>query len=210
MQPGSPPPPPSGYGYPPPGYPPSAPPPGYYPPGAMPPGYGMPMRPSGPRTLGVLSIVFGSLAAFGQLIGLATSRGTLMRPEHVPSGAWRHYLDEIGTVSMTFGVLMLAMSIALIVIGTGQRNYKRWAGSASVWWGLAALLILVVQLIVNITVVLPAMDRLFEVLPSHTRAVASAVAKVSLFGSMALYTPYPIILLTAFRRKHIVEAMDQG
>lgn len=199
MHPGYPPPPPPGYGYP----------PGYYPPGMVPPGYGQPVRPSSPKTLGVLSIVFGSLAAAGTLFGLVTSGGSVFRPSGVSSAAWRHYLDQVGTVTMIMSAVMLAMSVALIVIGAGQRGYKRWAGKASVWWALAGLVILAIQLVVNLTVVAPAMERVFADLPRMARETANAAGKVSAFLALALYVPYPIILLVTFRKPAVVAAMDQ-
>ena len=198
MQPGYPPPPPSGYGYP----------PGYYP-GMVPPGYGPP-RPTSPKTLGVLSIVFGSLVALFSLFGAIVNRGGGFKPQGISTGAWQRYLDEIATAAIAMSTLLAAMSIALIVIGVGQRGYKRWAGKASVVWALAALAFLAVQAVVNFAVMIPAMERVFADLPSAAvRSTATGAVKIGVFVSLAFYLPYPIILLVTFRKPATVAAMDQ-
>lgn len=158
----------------------------------------------------MLSIVFGALVAVFSLVGILGNRGGGFRPDGISSRAWERYLDQIGTVSIALSALMLAMSIALIVIGTGQRRYKRWATKATMMWSAAALLFLVVQLIVNLTVMGPAMERVFADLGnSMVRDTALRFVKIGMFMSLVMYAPYPIVMLVAFRKPATVAAMDQ-
>ncbi len=209
MQPGAPPPPP-GYGYPP-GYAPGPAPGGY----GYPPGYGYPQAPiksSTPRTLGTLSMVFGGIVVALSLFGLlaGNSFSGMIDHSHISKDAWNRYMSDVKGASMAMSGLMLAMSAALFYIGTGQRSYQRWAVRASVWWGIAAIAYLVLQLIVNLTVVLPAMDRLLEaVSSSRMRGTMSATMKIGVFSGLAFYLPYPIVMIVAFRKQANVDAMDQ-
>jgi hypothetical protein len=193
-----------------PGYPP--PPPGY----GDPPGYGYPpagpIKSSTPRTLGTLSMVFGGLVAAMSLFGALAGKtfGTMMDTNRISKAAFERYLAEIHTATMTMSLLMAALSIALIYIGTGQRSYQRWAVRASIWWGIAALVFLVVQLIVQVAVVLPAIDRLMADIGNRQfRETMGMAMKVGIFGGMVFYAPYPILLIASFRKPANVEAMDQ-
>ena len=74
----------------------------------------------------------------------------------------------------------------------------------------AALVYLVVQLIVQLVVMLPAIDHLMADIGNRQfRDTMGMVMKVSIFSSVIFYAPYPIILLTAFRKPANVDAMDQ-
>jgi hypothetical protein len=204
MQPGYPPPP--GYGYPPPGYPP----PGYgYPPGYAPP----PTKSTTPRTLGTLSIVFGALIAFLSLIGLVAGKqfGSMMRVQPSQRDAFNAYLHEVHGASMAISTLMLVMSLILVAVGIGQRGYRRWAVQASVAWGIAALVVLVINAVVQFTVMIPALDRFIAAITHGGRIVVpmGGIMKVSAIMGLVFYAPFPIILISAFRKAANVTAMDQ-
>ncbi|MBK9031087.1 MAG: hypothetical protein IPL61_07090 [Myxococcales bacterium] len=198
-----------------PGYPP--PPPGYgYPPGYGPaPGYGYPAGPTKsntPRTLGTLSMVFGGIVAAISLFGLLAGKqfGQMVNTNQVGRAAFDRYMADIHSASMAMSAAMLVMSVALIYIGTGQRSYQRWAVRASVWWGVAALVYLGVQMIVQFTVILPAMDRLLDAISnSRIRGSMGAIMKVSVFSGILFYAPFPIVLISSFRKQVNVDAMDQ-
>jgi hypothetical protein len=109
------------------------------------------------------------------------------------------------------GIVMSVMSLALIYIGVGQRKYQRWAASASVKWGILALLWLVVYLVLQFVVVLPALDRFMDAI-SHGAMRDMPVGGMMKFGAflgMAMYAPYPIILIAVFRKPQNIAAMDQ-
>jgi hypothetical protein len=170
------------------------------------------MKPSAPRTLGTLSIVFGSIVAvfsgFGVLFG--TTLGGMMQPSGIQREAFERYSADIHTVSFANNLAMFVMSLLLIYIGGGQRKYAPWARTASVKWGLAALGWLMVFGIVTCTVVFPAMERFVAEIAGQLHGVPmGGIMKFSMLFVLVLYGPYPIILITAFRRPHIVAAMSE-
>lgn len=193
-----------------PGYPP--PPPGYgWAPG--PAGYYPPQRTNTPRTLGLLSIIFGALVVVNSLIALVAGKqfGT-MAVQESQREAFGRYLAEVHDYTMATSVVMLLMAGALIAIGIGQRGYKRWAVKASVLWGMAGLAVVVAQAIGAFTVVLPALDRFTTEITSNVGLDSGAFvagAKIGAFLGIAFYVPYPLILILSFRKPHIVAAMDE-
>jgi hypothetical protein len=168
--------------------------------------------------MGILSIVFGSLVGLFSLFGLL---GTgMMMGMGMPTGGeaagfdqtYENFLEVARVPNLINGVLMVGMSIALVAIGIGQVKYRRWAAQASVIWGAAALVVLVILATVQFTMVAPAMERLF----ADLAATDPEMPELSGFGSMmgvmgvfslALYLPYPILMIVFFRKPPVVEAM---
>ncbi len=168
---------------------------------------------STPRTLGTLSIIFGSIVTALSLFSVIGGKqlGAMMQTQPGQQEAFAEYMNEIATVSTLQNVVMLGMSIALIYLGIGQRKYMRWAASASVKWGVVALIYLLVILVVQAVVVLPAMERFMDAISQgHMKALPmGGIMKVSLFLGLAFYAPFPIILIAAFRKPRNLDAMDQ-
>ncbi|MEZ4401818.1 MAG: hypothetical protein R3B06_17450 [Kofleriaceae bacterium] len=150
----------------------------------------------------------GLLALFGLLAGRSLAGG--VNANQVGRAAFERYMDKIQVTSMLVSVVMLGMSIALIVIGNGQRKYLRKAVKQSVYWGIAALGVLALQLVIQFTVNIPALEALVgDVGGNHeARTILSTVKVASLVG-LLFYLPYPIILIAAFRKPAVVAAMDQ-
>jgi hypothetical protein len=175
-------------------------------------GYGAPVKTSTPRTLGTLSMVFGGIVTATSLFSVIAGRqigNFSVQPGQ--REAFDAYVNEIHGYSMVQGTIMLLMSIALFYIGTGQRSYKRWAVGASVKWSLVAFAVIVFNAIGTFVWVLPAMDHLLAHLPHgnvQTQSMAMGM-KVGLVMGLGVNLPYPIILLSTFRKPAIVAAMDQ-
>jgi uncharacterized membrane protein (DUF485 family) len=168
-------------------------------------------RSNTPKTLGVLSIVFGSIIAAMSAIGLAAGKqfGSMVQA-HGNEAAFDRFIAETHAVSVLQSTAMLVMSLLLIYIGTGQRKYMRWASGASVKWGIAALVYLVVNAIVQFTVVMPALDRFMtEISHANIDVPVGAIMKVSQFIGLAMYAAYPIVMISAFRKPHNIASMDQ-
>jgi hypothetical protein len=180
-------------------------------------GYGYapmpPQRPSAPRTFGILSMIFSGFVALSSLFSLATGGGQLGAMNNPPPGqkeAFEHLMHAIRTPSMIGATMFLVMSVWLFVIGTGQRTYKRWAVKQSVIWSVVALVALVGYFIMQMTMVLPALNQFAQEIAHDEIAKPIAnLMKVMLFVGSALYAPYPLVLLFNFRKPHIVQAMDQ-
>ena len=63
---------------------------------------------------------------------------------------------------------------------------------------------------VQLVVMLPAIDHLMADIGNRQfRDTIGTIMKVSIFSSVVFYAPYPIILLTTFRKSATVDAMDQ-
>ncbi|HTR53803.1 MAG TPA: hypothetical protein VMJ10_24080 [Kofleriaceae bacterium] len=169
-----------------------------------------PARPGAPRTLGILSIIFGSLITFTSLLGIAGKQlGAAMQQNERSREAFEQFSGEIHGWSVGVACVMAAMSIALLVIGIGQRGYKSWAARASVTWGAVALLVLVAQAVLQFTVMMPAMEHFMQSIPNPADVPMGPIMKVSAIIGLLFYTPYPIILIVSFRKPHIVAAMQQ-
>jgi len=185
------------------------------------PGYGNPMgyghgyggpppRSTTPKTLGTLSMVFGGIVAFLNLINLAIGKqlGGFSQVNADQKEAYDHFLSEVHGTTMALASMMLVMSIALFVIGTGQRGYKKWAAPASVVWGVLALVCLLVNLIVQLTVVMPALDRFIETISHGNMPLPiGTIMKVSAVFGLAFYAPYPIVMIVSFRKPDVLAAM---
>jgi hypothetical protein len=170
-------------------------------------------RSTTPSTLGMLSIVFGSLIAATSAFGLAAGKqlGSMMQHSGSQAEAYDRFISETHTVSMVQSSVFLIMSLALIYIGVGQRKYMHWALGATKKWAVVGLAFLVINLIMTLAVVSPAMDRFIADI-SHglgTDIPMGGMMKVGSFMGVVLYAAFPIVLLSSFRKPQNVIAMDQ-
>jgi hypothetical protein len=172
-----------------------------------------PLPPSSPQTLGTLSIVFGAVVAGFSLInvlGVGQGFAMMMQPRG-NADAIRDYLEAIRTPSMIQSGAFLAMSTWLLVLGVGQRRYRRWAAGQSVLWAAIALVVLVGVVVISVVVLGPASQRMMEDTMRHAHlphAMGAMTRWLSLVG-IVFYVPWPIILLATFRQPKIVAAMNQ-
>jgi len=171
--------------------------------------YGYAPRTNAPRTIGILSIIFGSIVTCTSLFGVFGQQlGAAMQPNRMGREAFEQFSAEVHGWSVGLALVMMAMSLALLFIGIGQRGYKRWAVRASVTWGVIALLVLVAQAIIQFSVMMPAMEHMMDALP-HGDMPMGPIMKVSALLGIAFYAPYPIVLIVCFRKPGIVSSMDK-
>lgn len=181
-----------------------------------------------PVTLGVLSMVFGSLVAvangfrllfsslgasfFGNLGRLAASAPR--RPgEPDPSVLVERMtavMKELApyTNAITAGKLLL--SIALIVIGYGLYKRLRWSRSASLAWSALALLFLAAELLITVGIIQPrTMAVMKEVMASSGDAAGTAMMRalggsqtaITVGVNLLLFAPFPLVLLALCGRR---------
>jgi hypothetical protein len=186
-------------------------------------GFGQPNAPypygyqsGAPRTLGTLSIVFGAVTIFSNLLALVFTGGMagLMRALPGQGGAaaaaMEHYQDAIRLPSLIHVAVFVPMSVWLIGIGVGQRRYRGWAVRQSVRWGVLALVIVVGDLVMNTVVMLPAAQRMSEEIYARggiADPFGGGGSIVGLVFQVAIHAAYPIILLVAFRKPSVARAM---
>lgn len=196
-------------------------------------GVAPPIRPSTPRVLGILSIVFGCLLTCQGFCearpacGLATGRSEY-QDEHEEQTI-REYGPEAGAVLIESerawmavftpsGIAVAALSAALVVIGVGQLRYRKWARRAAVVWAIVALSVLVAMAVAFVAVIGPAQAEAMRVIQHAQRLkVASppsegfgAIFSLSMAAMLAMFlAPYPIVLLALSTRRYVAEAMRE-
>jgi hypothetical protein len=181
-----------------------------------------------PRTLGILSIIFGSLIAVWSVISLgAASLGNSFMASMAASGSLPHkpgqpdpaqFMAHMQTLMKslapyTYGLLTgrLLFSIALAVIGYGLYKQQRWGRSGAIGWGALALLFLVAELTINVGIIQPRtmamMQEMFAGLPNGNQVNPMMNAMKGMQGGMTvlftliIYAPFPIILLALCGRR---------
>jgi hypothetical protein len=180
-----------------------------------------PKRPSSPKVLGILSIVFGSITALFTLVGLMLSGSVGKMYEDMPgmgdlSGPFQRFEEATRTVSYINAILFTVMSLALIFLGVQQLKYRRAAIKPTIIWGIAALVVLAVIIVLQVTIVGPAPERMMQ---EFADAMSSEFGGRNPFGGMGsfmtlgavgsffFYSPYPIVLLILFTRPKVQAAM---
>jgi hypothetical protein len=172
-----------------------------------------------PRTLGILSIIFGSLIAVWSLISVALAgmsnsmmgaMSALPRAPGQPDPAlMMSKMQEVMTqiAPYTYGLLAgkLVFSIALVIVGYGLYKQQRWGRSGAIGWGVLALLFLVVEIVVNVGVIQPKtmamMQQVFADMPNGAQvnpmmnAMKGMQGGMTVFFSLLFYAPFPIVLL---------------
>lgn len=170
-----------------------------------------------PVTLGVLSMIFGSLVAFFSLVQLGLSAAGPMLTEkvqqlqearHDPKAqALKPMLDkEQQTLrelrpyndGLVGGKLLL--SVVLIAVGAGMYKRRRWSRSGALTWSALALLFLVGELLVRITIIQPRTKAIVAEMMAQApnpalRALPDAQGAIAIILLLALFAPYPLVLL---------------
>lgn len=188
-------------------------------------------RPKSPKVFGILSIVFASITLLFSLFAfLGSFAGANMKEMIAASSGFRgmdaavadgiaELIGGIYTAAAINSGLFVAFSALLLAIGIGQVGYRRWARSASVYWGVGALVSLVVMSVLLFTMVGPVYDRIFELAgaavhddPQLSRMMAAAdMGPIAGAGGtvflVLFFAPYPILLLAFFTKARLKEAM---
>lgn len=188
------------------------------------------LRPKSPKVLGILSIIFASITLlFSLFTFLGSFAGSNMREVIAASGGFRgmpegvaaaatDLIGDIYAVGAINSAIFVFFSAALLAIGIGQVGYRRWARAASVWWGVGALLSIVVMTVLLFVMVAPVYDRMFELAGAmadepEVRRMLGAANMGPIAGAggaiflVLFFAPWPIILLAFFTKQRLKEAM---
>lgn len=184
-----------------------------------------------PLTLGVLSIIFGSLvtllsafnlvvnstdmgtsilSSVGQLAASAPRRAGQPDPAAMMArvSAVVHEVKPY-TTALTGGKLLL--SIALIIIGVGLYKRQRWARSGAIGWGALALLFLAGEIMVNVGIIQPRMNAAMQEMfaasangapaAAMMKAMGGAQSGMAVVGGLLFWAPFPVVLLALCGRR---------
>lgn len=178
-----------------------------------------------PVTLGILSMVFGSLIALWNAVQLAISvaapalvsqisaltKNLPQKPgQPDPQLVMSHMAETARELAPYTQALLggkLILSLALIVIGYGLSQRRGWSRSGAVAWGALALLFTFTEAIVQATIIQPrSVAALKTVMASAPNAAAlqqtmSAQSTALPLLLVALFAPFPIVLLALCGRR---------
>jgi hypothetical protein len=181
-----------------------------------------------PITLGILSMVFGSLLAVVSAVQLAFSvagpalfgrMGSLLkslpqRPGQVdPQLLMARTAEAMRELAPYNDGLLggkLAFSIALIFIGYGLYKRQRWSRSGALAWGALALLFTFAEAIVRATIILPRTAAIMKDLmvstadPALLQQMQNAQSTGTLVLTILVFAPFPIVLLALCGRRSAV------
>lgn len=184
-----------------------------------------------PKVFGILSIIFGSLVLiFGLMTGCMgmafdsiSNLGQMAQTGTKAAEHTRVMMEYLGKIYFYMGIQGFAfaiMSAVLLTVGIGQLRYKQWARNWTMYWSIAALVMLVGTLVMSFAVIGPAYQAMFDAIsrvgPSGTMPagmgskISGMVGGTSGVMMLVFYAPYPILQLIYFTRPRVVAAMQEG
>ena len=155
-------------------------------------GYTPPVQRSAiPKVIGILMIIFGSIGLLGGVIGLAGSGMNNAMFRDVPE------LSTYRTVEMLLSVVGLTMAGFQLYAGVRAVGYKANAPGIAKAYAIAAIVIVIASLVINMAVLAPMMARAMDAAGMHGMGgfIGGFTLIISLFG-----LAWPIIVLTLMTR----------
>jgi len=132
------------------------------------------------------------------------------------------FKDNISGIYLTTGIISLvftAMSAWLLAIGIGQVGYRRWARGQAVTWGIAGLVVLLGVTVYSMVVIGPAYQGMLDTITQRAGSmhelpiqlkmgnVGSFVGMGAAIFSIAIFAPYPIVMISIFKGDKARRAM---
>jgi hypothetical protein len=178
-----------------------------------------------PVTLGILSMVFGSLIALWNALQLAISVATPTLVSHMgeltknlpqkpgqpdPQLVMSRMAETTRALAPYTEALMggkLLLSIALIVIGYGLSQRRSWSRSGAIAWGGLALLFTFAEAIVQATIIQPRSVAAIKAVMASAPNAAALQQTMGLQSTalplllVAVFAPFPIVLLALCGRR---------
>jgi hypothetical protein len=169
-------------------------------------------RSSAPRVLGTLAIVFGALDVAAELVNLFRVLVAQDRATMELFGGIGVEMTAVAPAYAGRALVMLAMSVALIVLGAGLRTMREPYRMAAVIWSECALAVLVGRVVLWEAVIWPHLDRArsltalgFHWFPPLEGLVGSLL-QLARFGEyvvVVLLLPFPVVLLSVLSMKRV-------
>jgi hypothetical protein len=178
-----------------------------------------------PVVLGVLSMIFGGLVSSWCLVGLLTqsyvtdwsktlSAAVAAQPHKAGApdpaamiASMTEVVQRLKPYTLAVSGGLLLFSLALAAIGFGLYRRQAWSRPAVLLWSVAALLFLPFQIYVQVGIVMPAMHEAMVQAFTNARmptelvtTMLGAQKAITIFGQLAFYAPFPIVLLALMGR----------
>jgi hypothetical protein len=173
-------------------------------------------------TLGILSVVFGSLWVLRHLLDfvaaasfawLPSMLGSLLGSMYPAGGATDDALHTMALFFVARGGLMVLTSAALLVVGVGLIRQREWGRRGAIVWSCVALVVLAARILTWRLGVLPALaDAMNEVLKGIPTTASLPRANPGLgLGSedveCVVLVAFPVVLLSLLARRSVRDAM---
>jgi hypothetical protein len=176
-----------------------------------------------PKVMGVLSIVFSSLVLLWSLAALAGSCGGSAMVNGIEinadtPGVSQAFIDSWAASYASYqyyGLCFLIGSVWLLVVGIGQVKYRHWACAGSVTWGLGALVLLGIAVLILIALIGPAYGEMMVAMQDlqpdapfrFGRGMGQVATTMMAVLTVVIYLPYPIVMIVLFRKDNVRESM---
>jgi hypothetical protein len=128
--------------------------------------------------MGILMIIFGSLALLGALIGISTGGG-LMTPG---SEMTRRFQEETMSFGRITNLMSLPVAVLQLVAGIWAVRYKRGAPMLATTYAVLSILIQIISLVLLWTYLLPAMEKVLP--PGMAEKMRSMMIVGIVFGAV--------------------------
>ncbi|MBI5544299.1 MAG: hypothetical protein HY901_10445 [Deltaproteobacteria bacterium] len=178
-----------------------------------------------PKVLGILSICLGSLASLTSLVGLfghgLTRSGLSLFGEFLDRMPRQHgqprpgqmmertveAMDAVRPYQMAISGTLLALSLAVIVIGVGLLRRQAWARRAAIVWGVLAIAFIPVMTWIQAGVIQPRTQQaVSSVMPDgpaegFMRTMGQLQVAFTAVGTLTFWLPFPVVMLALLGRK---------
>ena len=164
------------------------------------------LRPTSVTVMAVIGIIFGA-------IGVACSPFALV-PYFVQMGPPNPVIDAVKSDPVLFGWMVVAMaihiplSIVLLAGSIGALNLKLWARKALLFWSVAAIVMNVIGMIVNLTLMFPKLSAIQGQNPRSAAAVTGGIAGG--IGGFIFGMIVPILMLYFMTRPQVKQAFEMA
>lgn len=144
-----------------------------------------------PKVIGILMIIFASLAMLANLVGLANSSNPAL--DHLE--AWRTF----ERVSVIMGLIQLPISVFQLVTGIWLVKYKAGAPKLALIYGLLAAVHTIANAVIVFGFVKPALEAAMKGLGGMNGMMSNVIGASVVFGSI-IGLAWPIVILTLTSR----------
>ncbi|HEY3449551.1 MAG TPA: hypothetical protein VGK67_24575 [Myxococcales bacterium] len=180
-----------------------------------------------PKILGIVGIALGALTSVSSTVGLvaqpvlkramsAFSQWADQLPQQPGQPRMGDLMDRTAEAleatrpyQLAQSGAMLALSVALLVIGIAMLQRRKWSRRAAMGWAVAALAFVPVMIWIQAFVIQPmTQEAVYRSMPQVPQAqlrfqgfLRSFQAASAAVGTVTFYAPFPVVLFALLKRK---------